>query len=294
MSQLVAINGKPFENGEKKKIQDFFGSLHEHNFVPIISKEFTKAIGDLEIPNADKFKTYHSEKDLENVKYAFSFGGDGTLLETLTHVGRLEIPIVGVNMGRLGFLATTPLEDIEKAVQYLALGEYGLDERALLQMDSDKKSFEKDNFALNDFTILKRDTSSMIKVKVYLNGIYLNTYWADGLIVSTPTGSTGYSLSCGGPLVLPQSNNFIITPVSPHNLNARPLVVSDSSEISFKIEARSENVLVSLDSRSMSVPTDIKISIRRYKLNAKLIKFNNYNQLQTMRKKLKWGIDYRN
>lgn len=294
MAHLVAINGKPLESGDKRKIEDFFKALSKNGFTPIISEEFGNAIHDFGIANVDALKSYKSTKDLEKAEYAFSLGGDGTLLETLTHIGKLEIPIIGINMGRLGFLATTPLEDIEKAVQDLASSNFELDERALLQMVSDKEAFGDDNFALNDFTILKRDTSSMIKVKVYLNGVYLNTYWADGLIVSTPTGSTGYSLSCGGPLVLPQSNNFIITPVSPHNLNARPLVVSDSSEISFKIEARSENVLVSLDSRSMSVPSNIKISIKRYDLNAKLVKFNNYNQLQTMRKKLKWGIDYRN
>ncbi|MCB0496387.1 MAG: NAD kinase [Cyclobacteriaceae bacterium] len=294
MSVPVAINGKPFDIEEKERIKRFLQVLKENDFIPILSKEFADTINKKVIPEIKGLKVYKSSSDLKNVKFAFSLGGDGTLLETLTHVGKLEIPIIGINMGRLGFLATTPLEDIEKAVESLALGDFELDERALLQMNSDLDAFKVNNFALNDFTILKRDTSSMIKVKVYLNEIYLNTYWADGLIISTPTGSTGYSLSCGGPLVLPKSNNFIITPVSPHNLNARPLVVSDSSKISFKIEARSENVLVSLDSRSMSVPTNIKISIKRSALRAKLVKFSNYNQLRMMRKKLKWGIDYRN
>ena len=294
MSVPVAINGKPFDIEEKERIKRFLQVLKENDFIPILSKEFADTINKKVIPEIKGLKVYKSSSDLKNVKFAFSLGGDGTLLETLTHVGKLEIPIIGINMGRLGFLATTPLEDIEKAVESLALGDFELDERALLQMNSDLDAFKVNNFALNDFTMLKRDTSSMIKVKVYLNEIYLNTYWADGLIISTPTGSTGYSLSCGGPLVLPKSNNFIITPVSPHNLNARPLVVSDSSKISFKIEARSENVLVSLDSRSMSVPTNIKISIKRSALRAKLVKFSNYNQLRMMRKKLKWGIDYRN
>lgn len=294
MSVKIAVNGKPFDQGDRLKIESFLSALTQNDYVPVLSQEFAGATIQMGIVAAEKFERYTSVKELKDVHYAFSLGGDGTLLETLTYVGKLEIPIVGVNMGRLGFLATTPLEDIELAVKYLKTGEFELDNRALILMESDQNLFGQENIALNDFTILKRDTSSMIKVKVYLNGAYLNTYWADGLIVSTPTGSTGYSLSCGGPLVLPQSNNFIITPVSPHNLNARPLVVSDNSEISFKIEARSENVLVSLDSRSMSVSTDIHISIKRASIEAKLVKFNNYNQLDTMRKKLNWGIDYRN
>lgn len=289
----VAVNGKPLEEGDEKRVKSFLKTLGKNKFIPVLSSEFASVLKG-KVKGIEKFETYESSLDIKEVKFAFSLGGDGTLLETLTHVGKNEIPIIGVNMGRLGFLATTPLEGIEKTVDYLHSGEYELDERALISMDSDIAAFNGENFALNDFTILKRDTSSMIKVKVYLNGLYLNTYWADGLIVSTPTGSTGYSLSCGGPLVLPQSNNFIITPVSPHNLNARPLVVSDSSEISFKIEARSENVLVSLDSRSMPIATQTKIVIKRSPINAKLVKFKNYNQFSTMRKKLKWGIDYRN
>lgn len=293
MAIRVAIHGKAPEDGDELKIKSFLKVLNKNKFSPILSSEFSLSLTG-KVKGVEKFETYHGQSGLDEVEFAFSLGGDGTLLETLTHVGKGEIPIIGVNMGRLGFLATTPLEDIEKAVEHLRLKEYELDERALIAMDSDIEAFNGENFALNDFTILKRDTSSMIKVKVYLNNLYLNTYWADGLIVSTPTGSTGYSLSCGGPLVLPQSNNFIITPVSPHNLNARPLVVSDNNEISFKIEARSENVLVSLDSRSMSIATESKIVIKRSGINAKLVKFKNYNQLSTMRKKLKWGIDYRN
>lgn len=294
MKTKVVVHGKPFDFEDSSKLSNFFAKLDKCGFTPMLSQVFSDICIQKKVEIVTSYKVYEAGSDLEDIKFAFSFGGDGTLLELLSHVGKFEIPIIGVNMGRLGFLATTPLEDIEEAVDDLCNDRYEIDERILLQLDSNQDVFDDRNFALNDFAILKRDSSSMIKVKVLLDGVYLNTYWADGLIISTPTGSTGYSLSCGGPLVLPQSNNFVITPVSPHNLNARPLVVSDHSEISFEIEARSENVLISLDSRSMAVTTDVQLKIRKFKRAGKLIKFKNYNQFDTMRNKLNWGVDYRN
>lgn len=294
MKTKVVVHGKPFDFEDSSKLSNFFTKLDKCDFTPMLSQVFSDICIQKKVEIVTSYKVYDVESDLKDIKFAFSFGGDGTLLELLSHVGKFEIPIIGVNMGRLGFLATTPLEDIEEAVDDLCNDRYEIDERILLQLDSNQDVFDDRNFALNDFAILKRDSSSMIKVKVLLDGVYLNTYWADGLIISTPTGSTGYSLSCGGPLVLPQSNNFVITPVSPHNLNARPLVVSDHSEISFEIEARSENVLISLDSRSMAVATDVQLKIRKFKRAGKLIKFKNYNQFDTMRNKLNWGVDYRN
>lgn len=294
MKIKVAVHGKPFDFEDSSKLSNFFAKLDKCGFTPMLSQVFSDICIQKKVEIVTSYKVYEAGSDLKDIKFAFSFGGDGTLLELLSHVGKFEIPIIGVNMGRLGFLATTPLEDIEEAVDDLCNDRYEIDERILLQLDSNQDVFDDRNFALNDFAILKRDSSSMIKVRVLLDGVYLNTYWADGLIISTPTGSTGYSLSCGGPLVLPQSNNFVITPVSPHNLNARPLVVSDHSEISFEIEARSENVLISLDSRSMAVTTDVQLKIRKFKRAGKLIKFKNYNQFDTMRNKLNWGVDYRN
>lgn len=294
MKIKVAVHGKPFKIEDKQKLDGFFSILDKYGFTPVLSQAFSDICLEMNVNSIRDVDVYDDKNNHLNIKFAFSFGGDGTLLELLTHVGNFEIPIIGVNLGRLGFLATTSLVDIDAAVISLSKGEYEIDERILIQLISDQKAFEEENFALNDFAILKRDSSSMIKVKVFLDAVYLNTYWADGLIISTPTGSTGYSLSCGGPLVLPRSNNFVITPVSPHNLNARPLVVSDHSEISFEIEARSDNVLISLDSRSMAVSTDIMIKIKKFNKAGKLIKFNNYNQFDTMRNKLNWGIDYRN
>ncbi len=290
----VAIHGKPFDEEEKLKLEHFFTKFKACNFTPLLSEEFHTLCVEAKLEKAHKMSVYQSKEALKGVKYAFSFGGDGTLLDLLTHVAELEIPIIGINMGRLGFLATTSLENIAEAVDSICKNDFEIDNRILLQMDSDQNLFNGESFALNDFALLKRDTSSMIRVKVLVDGVYLNTYWADGIIISTPTGSTGYSLSCGGPLVLPQSNNFVITPVSPHNLNARPLIVSDHSEISFEIEARSDNVLVSLDSRSMVVPANVQIKVKKFNKSAKLIKFKDYNQFETMRNKLNWGIDYRN
>ena len=198
MAKQVVVHGKTFDKRDKHQIETFFSSLAIYGFTPIISEQFFKICSEIEVSGIENFNFYASNSEVRNSEFAFSFGGDGTLLELLTHVGEYEIPIIGVNMGRLGFLATTSLEKTKKAVLALSQGEYEIDERIQLQMVSDRPIFDSYNYALNDFTILKRDTSSMIKVKVLLDGVYLNTYWADGIIISTPTGSTGYSLSCGG------------------------------------------------------------------------------------------------
>jgi NAD+ kinase len=215
-------------------------------------------------------------------------------LETLTFVREKKIPILGINTGRLGFLATTPTNKIKEAVNALFNGFYTLDERSLIQLESNEDIFNGINFGLNEFTILKRDTSSMIVVRTYIDGEYLNAYWADGLIIATPTGSTGYSLSVGGPVVIPHSKNFIISPVSPHNLNVRPLIVSDNSVISFEIEGRSKNFLVSLDSRSRKVDASIQLAIKKCDFTINLVKLHGENFLNTLRFKLNWGFDTRN
>lgn len=231
---------------------------------------------------------------LEGFDFVFSLGGDGTLLDTVTYVGASEVPIVGINTGRLGFLATMPKERIKELIDAMYHGYFSYEYRALLHLNADQDLFEGRNFALNEFTILKKDTSSMIVVHTYIDGEFLNSYWADGLIVATPTGSTGYSLSCGGPLVLPQSNNFIVTPVSPHNLYVRPMVVSDKSVISFEIEGRSNHFLVSLDSRSRTVDAGVQMAVRKEQFRAKLVKQSGYNFFDTLRQKLNWGLDNRN
>ncbi|AKP51196.1 NAD kinase [Cyclobacterium amurskyense] len=234
------------------------------------------------------------KEGLSAIDVVISIGGDGTLLDTISLIGAYETPVLGINTGRMGFLATIAKEDIAAAVKDLLENRYSLEDRSLVRLESSVPLFKGLNFGLNEFTIHKRDTSSMITVHTYIDGDYLNSYWADGLIVSTPTGSTGYSLSCGGPLISPLAKNFVITPVSPHNLNVRPIVVSDDSEISFKIEGRSEKFLVSLDSRSTPIDASVELKIKKEIFVAKLVKFHNYSFFDTLRQKLNWGYDMRN
>ncbi len=231
---------------------------------------------------------------METMDFVISIGGDGTLLDTISRVGSWEVPVLGINTGRMGFLATIAKEEIALAAQDLLAGRYALEDRSLVCLESSIPLFDGLNFGLNEFTIHKRDTSSMITVHTYIDDDYLNSYWSDGLIVSTPTGSTGYSLSCGGPLISPIARNFVITPVSPHNLNVRPIVVSDDSEITFNIEGRSEKFLVSLDSRSTPIDASVELKIKKEKFVAKLVKFPNYSFFDTLRQKLNWGYDMRN
>jgi NAD+ kinase len=244
--------------------------------------------------NYKKFTSVKTKDDLREFDMMLSIGGDGTLLETVTITGILQHPILGINTGRLGFLTSTTDKNIETVMNNLYNKDYVIDERALIRFDTPSNPFNDSNFALNEIAILKSDSSSMITVHTYIDNHYLNSYWADGLVISTPTGSTGYSLSCGGPVVVPRSNNFIITPVSVHNLSVRPIVVSDKSNISFEIESRSSQFLVSLDSRSHTFQKKKPFSITRELFTSKLIKFNDYNYFDTLRQKLNWGLDVRN
>jgi len=223
-----------------------------------------------------------------------TLGGDGTILKAATLIRDSQIPILGINLGRLGFLASTEKTSIQDALEMILKNEYSIDRRSMLRLESNIPIFGDLKFALNDFTLHKRDTSSMITVHTYLNDEFLNSYWADGLIVSTPTGSTGYSLSCGGPIIYPNSNNFVITPVAPHNLNVRPLVFSDDIKISFEIEGRSESFLCTLDSRFERITAEHKISITKNNFTTNLVKLHSKSFLKTIREKLVWGRDSRN
>ncbi|MDH5608094.1 MAG: NAD kinase [Cyclobacteriaceae bacterium] len=224
----------------------------------------------------------------------FSLGGDGTILDAITLIGRFETPILGINMGRLGFLATIAKDTLKHTLDLLFANKYHLDRRTMVSLQADTPLFDGKAFALNEFSILRKDTSSMIVAKTFLNGEYLNTYWADGLMVSTPTGSTGYSLSCGGPIILPHTHNFVITPVSPHNLNIRPLIVPDTSELAFEVESRHGDYLVSLDSRSQTVEANTRLTIVKAGFSANLIRIEGDNFIETLRNKLSWGLDKRN
>lgn len=221
-------------------------------------------------------------------------GGDGTLLDAVSLISGCNLPVLGLNFGRLGFLASVNKQGIRQAIEQLVHGNYSLDKRSMVELHADRDLFQGVHQALNEFAIHKRDSSSMITIHAYLNGDYLNTYWADGLIVATPTGSTGYSMSCGGPIILPSNKNFIVTPVAPHNLNVRPVIVPDDVVISFEIEHRESNFLISLDSRTEVIDSTVQLAIRKADRCFNLIRLQHENYLTTLRNKLMWGIDRRN
>lgn len=289
----IALHGLALKAEFISDIEKLFHELEKHQIEILVTEPLDRALKMI----GNKRLTYwliETQEDLKSVDFLISIGGDGTLLDAVCLTGSLEIPILGLNTGRMGFLATAPTDRISEVIEYLATGNFQIESRSLISLDCSRRLFNGINFALNEFTIHKRDTSSMITVHTYIDGKYLNSYWADGLIVSTPTGSTGYSLSCGGPLITPGAKSFVITPVSPHNLNVRPIIVSDECEISFEIEGRTEKFLISLDSRSTSISSDVKLSVKKELFSAKLVKLPHYHFFDTLRQKLNWGYDMRN
>lgn len=229
----------------------------------------------------------------ENPDAMICVGGDGTLLDTVPLVRDSGIPVLGLNTGRLGFLAGMDISDLEMAIDDIQKGNYQTESRTLLHLESTEQLFDYP-YALNDFVLHKKETSSMIVIHTYLNGEFMNSYWSDGLIVSTPTGSTGYSLSCGGPIIFPKSENIVITPIAPHNLNVRPVIVSDDVVISFEIEGRAASYLASLDARSHSISGEVQMAVKKAAHCLNLIRLNDDNFLSTLRNKLSWGFDRRN
>ncbi len=289
----IGIHGKEFNRQLVPLMEKILLFLQKHKAELFISTKFQKHLK-ATVFKKFKWKTYEPGDSLKKLDVFLSIGGDGTLLESVTHIGKDETPILGINTGRLGFLATISKDDVEESLEKIFRGAFTLDKRAVLRLESNNKLFGNLNFALNDFTLVKKDSSSMITVHTFIDGELLNSYWADGIIVSTPTGSTGYALSCGGPLVFPRSGNFIITPVSPHNLTVRPIVVSDNSEISFKVEGRSKKFLVSLDSRVAVVDDSIKLKVIKENFKVNLILLEGHHYFKTLRQKLNWGLDVRN
>ena len=291
----IAIHGRKFNVQAKPFVQQVFDELAANKVELQISETFKRTLQQADIQLLGD-NIYKKNKEIFDADLVFSLGGDGTFLETLSHVGCRELPILGFNFGRLGFLASISPTNIKESVKKLINNRFTIDERTMVEAKSDVLiAKEGMNFALNEIAITKTDTSSMIVVHAYINGQFLNTYWADGLMVSTATGSTGYSLSCGGPLVMPHSANFIITPICPHNLFVRPMVVSDDSEISFRVESRSNNYLISMDARAEIIgDVDTTIFVKKADFKAKLIKMEGEEFLNTLRSKLNWGIDARN
>ncbi len=235
-----------------------------------------------------------SSWDPSKIDFMICIGGDGTYLDATTFVRDSNIPILGINTGRLGFLSGASIKELDKVTDCILNQNYELYKRATLKVEGNTPVFEKNNFALNEITLHKSDTSSMIKIHTYLNDDFLNTYWADGLILSTPTGSTAYSLSCGGPIVFPGSDNFVLTPVAPHNLNMRPIVIPDKFKVRFEVEGRSRFYLASLDSRSETLDSSIELTVSKNNFFINLVRLPNHAYHSTIRSKLNWGLDQRN
>ncbi len=289
----IAIYSRGLETEVQEGLKLLFAELMLYKIEPVFYQDFFNQFYS-SINITEKYSTFNSPDDLEDIDFIISLGGDGTLLDAVTFVGDKGIPVLGINYGRLGFLASIGKHELHTAVKALVQRTFMLDKRTVLHLDANMPLFNGVSYALNEFTIHKKDTSPMIKIHTYLNGEFLNTYWADGLIVSTPTGSTGYSLSCNGPVVFPESASFVITPVAPHNLNIRPLIVPDSSIISFEVEGRTDGFLCTLDSRREIVTREVLLAIRKETFDISLVRLNENNFLQTIRNKLSWGLDKRN
>lgn len=293
MNFPLAIHGKEFSADMKPVMEKLWADISSKNEKIQISESFIAHLKEHGF-RVDEFQSYSVDQGPENVQMAWSIGGDGTFLETLSHVGAKEIPILGINTGRLGFLATLSPEEVPQALQHVLSNEYTIEDRCLVSVDAEIDLFKGKDFGLNEVGIMKTDSSSMIQIKTFLDGNYLNTYWADGIIVSTATGSTGYSLSVGGPIVIPTSDSFIIAPMSPHNLNVRPLIVSSDSVLKFEVSSRSHNFLISIDSRSRVIDSKISIEVKKAAFSGKIVKIPGDDFLQTLRNKLNWGLDVRN
>lgn len=294
MALQIAIYSRTIDAEHKDLLQHFFAELIVKNITPIIWQPFYEQIKDT-ITFATTPLTYNNASNLSSpCECLVSLGGDGTMLDAVTLVQNKGIPILGINFGRLGFLANIGNTQITEALTNLINHSFVTDNRTLIHLDANIPLFDNVAYALNEFAIHKQDVSSMIKIHTYLNGEFLNTYWADGLIVATPTGSTGYSLSCGGPIVFPDSGSIVITPVAPHNLNLRPIIIPDSSVLSFEVEGRADSYICALDARREVVSMRTQLAVRKEDFTVNLLRLNENNFLQTLRTKLLWGFDKRN
>lgn len=292
----IGIYGQFYHENSEIYVQLLLDALQKKAAQVLIEERF------LEIINRNKeitrsFTNFSTFTELDtSFDLFFSIGGDGTILKAVTFVRDLGIPIVGINTGRLGFLATIQKEEMTKSLNQILEGQYSISERSLLTVETVPSSEEIQplNFALNEVAVNRRNTTSMIKVETSVNHKHLTSYWSDGLIVATPTGSTGYSLSCGGPVIEPAAKNIVLTPIAPHNLNARPLVIPDSNEVTLKVSGREDTFLLSMDSRIATLENETTITIRKAPFTIKLLQLNDDSFIKTLRKKLLWGEDKRN
>jgi NAD+ kinase len=292
----VAIYGQYYLNSTDPIIKDIFVFFTSNNVEMVIEANFLKMLHEKKIIEKE-YKTFSSHTELDSsFEMLISIGGDGTILRAATLIRNSGVPILGINAGRLGFLATVQKENIAAFMQFVIDKKYTISERTLLSLTTEPRNeaIEELNFAMNEVTVSRKDTTSMITVDTYLNGEYLNSYWADGLIISTPTGSTGYSLSCGGPILTPDVNSLVITPIAPHNLTARPLIIPDNTEIKLRVSGREDHYLISLDSRIASVKNESILTIKKTNFKINMVEIPGETFLKTLRNKLLWGEDKRN
>tara|TARA_R100000935_G_scaffold27288_1_gene47329 strand:- start:4127 stop:5017 length:891 start_codon:yes stop_codon:yes gene_type:complete len=291
----IGIYGQFYHKNSEQYIQIILDALRKKEHEVLIEEDFMDIINHNDgVETTSSFKTF-SKLDATYDLF-FSIGGDGTILKSITYVQDSGIPIVGINTGRLGFLATIQKENIAESINQILEGKYSISERSLLQLTSEPHNPEISelNFALNEVAINRKNTTSMIKVETEVDGKYLTSYWSDGLILATPTGSTGYSLSCGGPVIDPSNNSLVITPIAPHNLSARPLVLPDSSKITLQVSGREDTYLVSLDSRIATFTNNTRLTVQKAPFTIKLVQLLDDSFIKTLRKKLLWGEDKRN
>ncbi len=287
----VAFFGKQFDSSFTPPISLFINHLVKNGVEIIVEDSFSSYF--FEKINA-RFPTFSGNSEIDGADFLVSIGGDGTVLDSVSLVMNSGIPILGINTGRLGFLSNIDADSVIRAADSLLSNDFELDERSLLEVECENLDLGRFNFALNEVTIHKKDTSSMITIHTYLDHTFVNSYWADGLIISTPTGSTAYSLSCGGPIVMPGSQNIVLTPIAPHNLNVRPLVIPQTGELNLTADGRDESFYLTLDSRSYTVPNTSKVTVKQCDFSISLINLKEQNFFSTIRNKLHWGIDRRN
>ena len=290
----IAIYGRAFDDNFNPYIQQLFDRLLAANVELLVLKSFYAYMADrIQLPAECKLFT-RQDNITDQIDCVFSIGGDGTMLDTLVIVRDSGIPVLGINTGRLGFLSSTAKDQIDSAIDAVLAKNYRLDPRAVLHLEQPSNLFPNTPFALNELTVHKKDTSSMVTIHAYIDDVFLNSYWADGLIISTPTGSSAYNLSCGGPIVVPGSNCLVITPIAPHNLTIRPVVIPDNVVLRLRVEGRGRQFLASLDSRSQTIDSSSDLIVKRAAYNMNLIELPDEHFLNTMRNKLMWGLDKRN
>lgn len=290
----IALFGREIANGFSETLQRLINLLESRSCELSVYGPFYAAIAQ-QIQFASPPKKFANHMDLDTATQCLiSIGGDGTLLDTITLIRDSGIPVLGVNTGRLGFLSSVAVDELEAVTEALFSNSFSIDKRSLIQLTSPDHLFGQVNFAMNELTVIKRDNSSMISISAYVDELFLNTYWADGLIVATPTGSTGYSLSCGGPIIYPQSGNFVITPIATHNLTVRPIVIPDTAKVKLKISGRTQDYLVILDSRSKPLSTSVELIIGKAPFSINLLCVRERDFFKTIRNKLAWGLDKRN